>query len=122
MWRDRRPNLTPLPSVANHAVAKSASDGYTLLVSFSSHTINATLYPKLPFDPVTDFMPISMIATVPSLLVGNPALQNAPGSLVSSYCRLREPIQNELVPGPRGACVRWCRPANDCPPHQNLGP
>jgi tripartite-type tricarboxylate transporter receptor subunit TctC len=42
--------------------AKSAPDGYTLLVSFSSHTINATLYPKLPFDPVTDFTPISMIA------------------------------------------------------------
>ncbi len=50
------------------------ADGYTLLISFTSHTINATLYPKLPFDPVTDFKPISMIATVPSLLVGNPAL------------------------------------------------
>jgi tripartite-type tricarboxylate transporter receptor subunit TctC len=61
-------------NLAADAVAKSAPDGYTLLVSFSSHTINATLYPKLPFDPVTDFTPISMIATVPSLLVGNPAL------------------------------------------------
>jgi hypothetical protein len=49
-------------SLAADAVAKSAPDGYTLLVSFSSHTINATLYPKLPFDPVTDFTPISMIA------------------------------------------------------------
>jgi tripartite-type tricarboxylate transporter receptor subunit TctC len=45
-----------------------------MLVSFTSHTINATLYPKLPFDPVTDFTPISKIATVPSLLVGNPKL------------------------------------------------
>jgi len=61
-------------NLAADAVAKSAPDGYTLLVSFTSHTINATLYPKLPFDPVTDFTPISMIATVPSLLVGNPAL------------------------------------------------
>src|SRR6185437_16243184 len=34
----------------------------------------ATLYPKLPFDPVSDFTPISMISTVPSLLVGNPKL------------------------------------------------
>ena len=61
-------------NLAADAVAKSAPDGYTLLVSFTSHTINATPYPKLPFDPVTDFTPISMIATVPSLLVGNPAL------------------------------------------------
>jgi tripartite-type tricarboxylate transporter receptor subunit TctC len=59
---------------AADAVAKSAPDGYTLLVSFTSHTINATLYPNLPFDPVADFTPISMIATVPSLLVGRPTL------------------------------------------------
>jgi tripartite-type tricarboxylate transporter receptor subunit TctC len=45
-----------------------------LLVSFTSHTINATLYPRLPYDPVADFTPISMIATVPSLLVGHPKL------------------------------------------------
>jgi tripartite-type tricarboxylate transporter receptor subunit TctC len=61
-------------NLAADAVAKSAPDGYTLLVSYTSHTINATLYPKLPFDPVADFTPISMISTVPSLLVGNPKL------------------------------------------------
>jgi len=61
-------------NLAADAVAKSVPDGYTLLVSFTSHTINATLYPKLPFDPVADFTPISMISTVPSLLVGNPKL------------------------------------------------
>lgn len=64
-------------NLAADAVAKSAPDGYTLLVSFTSHTINATLYPKLPFDPVADFTPISMIATVPSLLVGHPKLPAA---------------------------------------------
>src|SRR4051812_4552468 len=42
-------------NLAADAVAKSQPDGYTLLVSFTSHTINATLYPKLPFDPVMDF-------------------------------------------------------------------
>jgi tripartite-type tricarboxylate transporter receptor subunit TctC len=61
-------------NIAADAVAKSTADGYTLLVSFSSHTINATLYAKLPFDPVTDFTPTTMIARVPSLLVGNPKL------------------------------------------------
>jgi tripartite-type tricarboxylate transporter receptor subunit TctC len=62
-------------NLAADAVAKSAPDGHTLLVSFTSHTINAMLYPKLPFDPVADFTPISMISTVPSLLVGNPKLE-----------------------------------------------
>jgi tripartite-type tricarboxylate transporter receptor subunit TctC len=61
-------------NLAADAVAKAPPDGTTLLVSFTSHTINATLYPKLPFNPVADFTPISMIATVPSLLVGNPAV------------------------------------------------
>jgi tripartite-type tricarboxylate transporter receptor subunit TctC len=57
-------------NLAAAAVSKSAPDGYTLLVSFSSHTINATLYPSLPYDPVADFTPITMIARAPSLLVG----------------------------------------------------
>ncbi len=61
-------------NLAADAVAKSQPDGYTLLVSFTSHTINATLYPKLPFDPVADFTPISMISTVPSMLVGHPKI------------------------------------------------
>jgi tripartite-type tricarboxylate transporter receptor subunit TctC len=59
-------------NIAAEAVARATPDGYTLLVCFTSHTINATLYPKLPFDPVADFTPIAMISTVPSLLVGNP--------------------------------------------------
>lgn len=59
-------------NIAAEAVAHATPDGYTLLVSYTSHTINATLYPNLPFDPVNDFTPITMVATVPSLLVGNP--------------------------------------------------
>jgi len=57
-------------NLAAAAVAKSTPDGYTLLVSFSSHTINATLYPTLPYDPVADFTAITMVARVTSLLVG----------------------------------------------------
>jgi len=61
-------------NIAAETVAKSAADGYTLLVSFSSHTINASLYPNLPYDPAADFTAITKVATVPSLLVGNPKL------------------------------------------------
>ena len=61
-------------NLAADAVAKAAPDGNTLLLSFTSHTINATLYPRLPFDPVTDFTPLTMVATSPSVLVAHPAL------------------------------------------------
>jgi tripartite-type tricarboxylate transporter receptor subunit TctC len=61
-------------NIAAETVAKSTPDGYTLLVSFSSHTINASLYPNLPYNPAADFTAITKVATVPSLLVGNPQL------------------------------------------------
>ena len=61
-------------NIAADAVAKAAPDGNTLLMSFTSHAINATLYPSLPFDPVKDFTPLTCVATAPSVLVANPAL------------------------------------------------
>ena len=56
-------------------VAKSAPDGYTLLMgTVGTHAINAALYPKMPYDPVKDFAPITLMAGVPNVLVMNPAL------------------------------------------------
>ena len=59
-------------NIAAEAVARSAPDGSTLLMSFTSHAINASLYPKLPFDPERDFTPLTMVSTSTALLVGNP--------------------------------------------------
>lgn len=56
-------------NIAADYVAKSNPDGNTLLVTFTSFSINATLCRNLPFDPVADFTPISMLANVPSVLV-----------------------------------------------------
>ena len=50
-------------------VAKSAPDGYTILFTLSSHTINPKLYDKLPFDVEKDFVPISLAALIPQILV-----------------------------------------------------
>jgi tripartite-type tricarboxylate transporter receptor subunit TctC len=61
-------------NLAAETVARARPDGYTLLVSFSSHTINASLYTNLPYDPAADFTAITKVATVPSLLIGNPKL------------------------------------------------
>lgn len=52
------------------SVAKSAPDGYTLLVTTSAtHSINPALMPNIPYDPVRDFTPVAMIATTPVMLV-----------------------------------------------------
>ncbi|KDC10988.1 Bug family tripartite tricarboxylate transporter substrate binding protein [Bordetella bronchiseptica] len=56
-------------NIAADYVAKGKADGSTLLVTFTSFSINASLYRNLPFDPVRDFTPISMLANVPSVLV-----------------------------------------------------
>jgi tripartite-type tricarboxylate transporter receptor subunit TctC len=53
--------------------AKAAPDGYTIMGgTISTHAINASLYKTLPYDPVKDFTPITLIARVPNLLVVNP--------------------------------------------------
>jgi tripartite-type tricarboxylate transporter receptor subunit TctC len=61
-------------NLAAEAVARAAPDGQTLLMSFTSHAINASLYPKLSFDPVKDFTPLTLVSTSPSVLVAHPSL------------------------------------------------
>jgi tripartite-type tricarboxylate transporter receptor subunit TctC len=54
------------------AVAKSAPDGYTLVMgAIATHAINPTLYPKFPYDPIRDFRPIALVVQVPNVLVVN---------------------------------------------------
>ena len=52
--------------------AKAPPDGYTVLFTLSSHTINPKLYDKLPFDVERDFVPISVVALIPQILVAHP--------------------------------------------------
>ena len=54
-------------------VARAAGDGYTLLMgTVGTHAINVSLYRKLPYDPVKDFVPVTLVAAVPNVLVMNP--------------------------------------------------
>ena len=55
---------------ADH-IAKSAPDGHTLVMLLTAHAINATLMPKLPYDTVKDFTPITLAATLPLVVVVN---------------------------------------------------
>jgi tripartite-type tricarboxylate transporter receptor subunit TctC len=54
--------------------AKAAPDGYNILFTLSSHTINPKLYEKLPFDVEKDFVPISLAALIPQILVAHPSV------------------------------------------------
>jgi tripartite-type tricarboxylate transporter receptor subunit TctC len=56
-------------AIASQVLAKSAPDGYTLIMVASGHAINPYLYPKLPYDTFTDFTPISMLASSPNILI-----------------------------------------------------
>lgn len=61
-------------SIGATFVAKSAPDGYNLLVVSSSYAINPSLYTDLPFDPVKDLMPVTLIAEAPFVLVVHPSM------------------------------------------------
>ena len=54
--------------------AKAPADGYNILFTLSSHTINPKLYDKLPFDVEKDFAPISLAAMIPQILVVHPSV------------------------------------------------
>jgi tripartite-type tricarboxylate transporter receptor subunit TctC len=59
-------------SLGSDLAAKAPADGYTVLFTLSSHTINPAIYPKLPFNTVKDFEPIGTVASLPQILVANP--------------------------------------------------
>lgn len=57
-------------NVGADAVAKSPADGYTVVMgALSTHAVNPSLYPKMPYDAVKDFAPISLVAVTPNVLI-----------------------------------------------------
>lgn len=70
---DNKPGANAI--IGTDFVAKSAADGYTLLIGASgAMTFNPGLYAKLPYDPVRDFAPVTMLGSFPLVLGVNPAL------------------------------------------------
>lgn len=59
-------------SIGSALAAQSPSDGYTVLFTLSSHTINPAIYSKLPFDTEKDFSSVVTVASLPQILVANP--------------------------------------------------
>jgi tripartite-type tricarboxylate transporter receptor subunit TctC len=80
--------------VGSEAVAKSAPDGYTLIMgNAGSHGINAAVYTKLPYDIQRDFAPVSQVAIAPNIMVINPAI---PAKTVAEFIAYVKSQPNKL--------------------------
>ncbi len=100
---DNRPGAGS--TIGAEIVARSPADGYTLLLSSISNAISAALYPKLNFDIVRDFAPITLLATTPGVLVVHPAL---PVKTVKEFIALAKAKPEQLAYSSAG---------NGTPPH-----
>jgi tripartite-type tricarboxylate transporter receptor subunit TctC len=80
---ENRPGADSL--IATQAVARSAPDGYTILVASGSHSINASLYPETKVDPVKDFTHIGMIGDAANFLVVHPSV---PANTAEEFLKL----------------------------------
>ena len=86
-------------NVATDRVAKSAPDGYTLVMASSAIVTNVSLYDKLPFDPVKDLAPISQVCFTPNILAVN---NDVPAKNVQELVALARVRPGELTFGSAG--------------------
>ncbi len=91
-------------TIATRAVAKSAPDGYTLVLSYTgTFAINPTLYPNAGYDPRKDFAPIGPIASLPSILVVHPSVPVRSTTELISYAKANPgKVNYAFVPGTVG--------------------
>ena len=86
-------------NIAAEATAKALGDGYTMLMAANGLTINASLYKNLPYNPLTDFAPITQVAVIPNVLVVHPSL---PVNSVRELVALARARPGQLTHGSSG--------------------
>jgi len=95
-------------AVGTEAAARSAPDGYTLFMgNNSTHGSNPAVYPKLPYDAVKDFAPISFVASVPYVLVVEPSLPASSVQELIAFARSRPGKMNYASAG-NGSTHQFC--------------
>jgi len=89
---DNRPGAGTI--IGTEATAKAAPDGYTFMLgTVSSHAINPALNPKLPFDPVKDFTPLALVASIPFAMIVHPSV---PAKSVREFVALAKSKPGQL--------------------------
>ena len=86
-------------NIGAEAVAKSAPDGYTLFMAATSFATAPAFFPNLVWDPVKDFAPVSMVATVPIILVVHPSVPAANARELIAYAKANPGKLNIASPG-----------------------
>ena len=69
---DNRSGATTI--IGTEITAKSPPDGHTLLLISTTHAVNPSLFPKLPYDPIKDFAPVTLVTATPFMLTVHPSL------------------------------------------------
>jgi tripartite-type tricarboxylate transporter receptor subunit TctC len=87
-------------NIGTEFVARAPADGYTILLTINSHAVNASLFPKLGYDPIKDFRPVSLFATAPNVLAANPSL---PANTVPELIKLAKAKPGEITCGSAGS-------------------
>jgi len=87
-------------NVGAEAAAKSAPDGYTIVLVAPSLAISPSLYSKLNYDAVKDFAPVSLVATVPNVMITNPAV---PAGTLKEFIALAKSKPGEMNFGSGGS-------------------
>jgi tripartite-type tricarboxylate transporter receptor subunit TctC len=82
---DNRPGGDEI--IGTEHVARSAADGYTLLLATATHVVNPAVKAKLPFDPVADFAPVTLATQFPYLIVVHPSVQARSARDLITYAR-----------------------------------
>src|SRR5207247_3620725 len=80
--------------------ARSAPDGYPLVLVAPSLSISKSLYSKLGYDAVNDFAPVSLVATVPNVMVTHPSV---PATTLAEFIRLAKTKPGEMNFGSGGS-------------------
>ncbi len=85
--------------IGSEIVARADPDGHTLLLCFTTHVTNPTLYPKMPYDTVRDFASVAMVGSIPAVLVLHPSI---PSQDVKAFIAYAKERPGKLVYGSAG--------------------
>ena len=85
--------------IGSEIVARADPDGHTLLICFTTHVTNPSLYAKMPYDTLRDFAPVAMVGVIPSVLVLHPSI---PSQNVKEFIVYAKERPGKLVYGSAG--------------------